>query len=101
MEGGQRARKVWRQAGVLSLVLLVSVFSTLGVAQVDYIWIGAPGGQDWGTATNWSPNAVPGDGDNAYLEPNDANDRTASFRNIHPPGTTLNVISVNALVPGI
>ncbi len=79
---------------------VVGIFSPASWAQVDYYWLGAPGVQDWGTAANWNPNAVPGAGDTAYLEPNDANDRVASFRNIHPAGTTLNVISVNALGAG-
>ncbi len=65
-------------------------------AQQDFYWIGPPGVQDWGTASNWDLNSVPGPGDSAFLEPSDGNNRTAQFRNIHPPGTTLNVIRVNA-----
>ena len=102
MNISQTSGRRWRQAGLLAVWFLVIFVSASAWAQVDYYWVGAPGlPQDWGTATNWNPNtAVPGAGDTAYLEPNDASNRIAAFRNIHPPGTALNTISVNALGTG-
>jgi hypothetical protein len=84
----------WPQLNLLAVFLMVSLLSSTSWAQVDYYWAAQSG--DWGTATNWNPNGVPGATDNAYLHQSDANNRTVSYRNIYPVAPTLGSVIINA-----
>ncbi|MDD3580125.1 MAG: autotransporter domain-containing protein [Desulfobacca sp.] len=86
----------WPQVLLLAGWLVVGLLVQSAFAQIDYYWVGAPGVQDWGTATNWNPNGVPNNDDSAFLEQDDANNRTAAYRNIFPAAPSLSVIRINA-----
>ena len=49
------------------LILLIGFFANTAMAQTNYVWNGTTG--DWATATNWTPNGVPGtnSGDTATI----------------------------------
>jgi hypothetical protein len=57
------------------LLLLFGLFSNTAMGQTNYVWNGTSG--DWATATNWTPNGVPGTnaGDTATI----SNGGTASI----------------------
>jgi Glycosyl hydrolase catalytic core len=49
------------------VILLMGLFANTAMGQTNYVWNGTTG--DWGTATNWSPNGIPGtnSGDTATI----------------------------------
>ena len=49
------------------LILLIGFFANTAMGQTNYVWNGTSG--DWATATNWTPNGVPGtnSGDTATI----------------------------------
>ena len=48
------------------IFLLISVFAFSANAQTTYTWFGGEG--DWETASNWSPNGIPGQMDTAIID---------------------------------
>ena len=58
-----------RSRSFLLYVLFLLTISRSAVRAADVVWTNASSG-NWATAANWSPNQVPGAGDNAFITNN-------------------------------
>ncbi len=93
----------WTKGLNIFLLLIVAVGGIVGGpawGQVTYTWVAGPGAADWGTATNWQPQGVPGAGDDALLWQNDAFDRTAVYRTMFTPTPLLRSVHLHATGSG-
>src|SRR5579862_2138624 len=78
-------RLTWA-VGVLALLLLPSAYGTA------YVWNGVSGG-DWNTATNWTPNGVPGSASGDTATFNNAGNLTVNVSS--SPANAITTVTLN------